>query len=166
MGCHFLLQGIFRTQALSPVLAGSWFLYHWATREALCNFRKLQKKSLKSCSCLQFYKKACNLLIDIIFLHIFLKTTEWIVIIIFQSDLEKCFFERKCSYAKDFPTKCFHFQKWNDTEGNYIDSLNNSKQNIFITFWKSWIFDSTWNYFLNINNNIVCVCVCGSLCVY
>ena len=126
MGCHFLLQGIFQTQALSPVLAGSWFLYHWATREALCNFRKLQKKSLKSCSCLQFYKKACNLLIDIIFLHIFLKTTEWIVIIIFQSDLEKCFFERKCSYAKDFPTKCYIRRK----KGMMAEFLSTRNENI------------------------------------
>ena len=126
MGCHFLLQGIFQTQALSPALAGSWFIYPWATRETLCKFRKLQKKSLKSCSYLQFYKKACNLLIDIIFLHIFLKTTEWMdSIIIFQSDLKKkCFFERKCSYAKDFPTKCYIRRKKKGMMAEFLSTRN------------------------------------------
>ena len=36
VGCHFLLQRIFQTQASNPhLLLGRWILYHWATWEAI-----------------------------------------------------------------------------------------------------------------------------------
>ena len=35
VSCHFILQGIFLTQVLNPLLLlGRWILYHWTTWEA------------------------------------------------------------------------------------------------------------------------------------
>ena len=34
VGCHFLLQGVFKTQGLNPcLLLGRWIFYHWAIWE-------------------------------------------------------------------------------------------------------------------------------------
>ena len=40
VGCHGLLQGIFPAQGSNPrLLYYRWILYHWATREALCELK-------------------------------------------------------------------------------------------------------------------------------